>query len=447
MQIHYLAARGDIAAVKAGLRRGVPVDAPLGGYENDTTTPLMFAARSPHAGTAMLQWLIDHGANVNAISSSEGNTPLGLAANSGSIDKMQCLLAAGADLNRQTPYRYTALIHAAYAPEQRRLPVIETLLRAGADPDVVTTFNESALSVTSYFADFACIKALLAAGADPAPLAWTPLMHAAAFGTVDEVAHQLAQSPDLTATDRSGRTAWQLSIASGDVARAQALHQPGAELHYADMLWAVKRNHAAMLRWLLALGADPNAADENGHTALMAAAEYGAADCVRLLLDAGADIEASDFVDSKAIDFATAGAVARLLVDAGADIDYINGQGYSALKYAAEEGDLQHVRDLLALGADPNTSSFGETALFVATGFDHLAVIETLLDAGADPNIITIDEWCPLEFVQTVHAAQLLLDHGADAAFRDDMDRTPADHHTDPDIIALLRQHERSAPD
>jgi hypothetical protein len=78
--------------------------------------------------TAMMQTLIDHGAAVNSISSN-GRTPLHLAAAEGKVETVQLLLCRGALINRETTTGATALTAAL---SQRHSAVVQLLLNKGA---------------------------------------------------------------------------------------------------------------------------------------------------------------------------------------------------------------------------------------------------------------------------------------------------------------------------
>jgi ankyrin repeat protein len=443
MQIHYAAARGDIQAVTRELKNGVHVDSYTQDFYSNSkdVTPLMFAARSPHANVDMLNLLVEHGANVNAVSGGPIEiSPLSLAAKSGDVAKIRYLLEVGANPNFQNSQRYTPLIEAAHSPRNSRTEVIKVLLDAGADPDVETTYGESVVSVASYFADFATIYLLLESGADPAPLQWMPLMHAIVFGDLKEVRVRLQQESPNDRRDRFRRSAWLLCVTFGDVSKAQLLREFGAVFEGNDLHWAVRIDNADMVKWLLFIGADPNAKDDYHRTPLIVAAAWGSTNCVRVLLEAGADINLHDSGHSKAINSADNPEVVRLLIDAGADINYVNGEGYNALKDAAERGRVEMVRALLEMGADPNASSLGETPLYVAVRSDEYKIVKLLLDAGADPNIRTSpDNWYPLQKVKSVATLQLLLDAGVDVTYRDYFGKSPIDYHSDPEIIAVLK--------
>ena len=71
--------------------------------------------------------------------------------------------------------------------------------------------------------------------------------------------------------------------------------------------------------------------------------------------------------------------------------------GLTALVFAARQGDLESVRVLLEAGADVNqTTEYGWTALLVATQNRYYRLGKFLLEHGADPNIANKGGWTPL---------------------------------------------------
>lgn len=435
MQIHSAAARGDIKEVERLLKKGVPVNLRTTElYEN--TTPLMVAAASTYAGVDMLGFLIENGADLH-VTDVVSHTPLGMAAKSASVEKTKFLLEAGAEVDYAGSGGMTALVHAAFSLDPARIDVMKLLIEAGANVDAASHYNESALRVSAGREAFEIICVLLDAGADVSPLGWTDLIRAVAFGTLDDVKREVDKGADLDHVSSMG-TAWHISLQVGDREKAQFLLDSGSAQLWDDLTYTTHNDRAEIAKWLLELGADPNIANHYKESILQTAAERGATQVVKVLLDAGADVSAEDKFQSQAISVAANVEIARLLVEAGADIDYVSGEGYTRLRYAAESGETDMVRGLLALGAGVDGGSLNQTALWTAARHDYLEIVEILLAAGANPNIQTVpDRWFPLESVQSIEVAKALLDAGADLHLTGELGDALA-HQEDPEIAQFL---------
>lgn len=100
------------------------------------------------------------------------------------------------------------------------------------------------------------------------------------------------------------------------------------------------------VRSLLELGADINAKDEHGQTALMNAAHAGRIELVRLLVEHGADLNATAKYKLTALMLAILGhhaEVAQLLIESGADLNVRSSKSFfskTALTLAEENGML-----------------------------------------------------------------------------------------------------------
>ena len=121
------------------------------------------------------------------------------------------------------------------------------------------------------------------------------------------------------------------------------------------------------------------------------AAESGNPECVRLLLDAGADVQALDNSQRNALFDARGLEVARMLVDAGLDPEYRDSLDWTVLDHAVGEEDPDRVRMLIDLGCDVNgTHDRGFTVFMssVSSG-RHPEVPPMLVRAGANPLAVT----------------------------------------------------------
>jgi len=137
----------------------------------------------------------------------------------------------------------------------------------------------------------------------------------------------------------------------------------------------VLEGHTAVVELLLAAGADVDAKNNYGWTALHYAAAYGHADVVELLLEAGADIKAKNNSGGTALHYAAAyghADVVELLVSAGANVNAQDKDGWTALFWASFKGYVAVVELLLASGA------VDKYALHLAAQGGHAAVVKLI---------------------------------------------------------------------
>ncbi len=171
-------------------------------------------------------------------------------------------------------------------------------------------------------------------------------------------------------------------VAAGPVARpAFAADAPVAD--------AAMKSSSADVRALLKTGADVNAAQADGMTALHWAALNGDLGTIDLLLLAGATREPLTRVGAYtplhlASQRGHAGAVAKLLA-AGAKVQPFTATGVQALHLAAQAGNAEAVKALLDNGADIDAQdkTHGRTALVFAVSKDRREVITLLAARGA----------------------------------------------------------------
>ena len=157
-----------------------------------------------------------------------------------------------------------------------------------------------------------------------------------------------------------------------------------------DVADAAKARDAAAVKALLKQGADVNAAQGDGMTALHWAAANGDAALTQMLLSVGANIRATTRLGGitpllMASQSGHAQVVAALLA-AGAAANSSTGTGATALMLAARSGNTETVTRLIENGADINAKEkgFGQTALMVAAGLDRADVVKLLIARGAD---------------------------------------------------------------
>ncbi len=311
-----------------------------------------------------------------------------------------------------------------------------------------------------------CAAAALGASAAGQNAADAPLADAIQRQDRPAVQTLLDQKADVNAALADGSTALLWAVHWDDLALAGRLLRAGANVSAANgygispILEASETGDAALMEALLNAGADANTAQPEGETALMTASRTGNADAVKALLNHGAQVNAREkWRGQTALMWAAAErhpAVVQLLIEHGADVDarssavdftdlqptpgsvpmnYPRG-GFTALLFAARQGDLESGRALVNAEAGVNLGDpDGTTPLIEAIVNSHFDFAVFLLDHGADPNACDGKGRSPLYAAVDMHtvdtstrpnlrsagtsgsldAIKSLLEHGANA--------------------------------
>ncbi|HAY76565.1 MAG TPA: hypothetical protein DCY33_01900 [Gemmatimonadetes bacterium] len=148
------------------------------------------------------------------------------------------------------------------------------------------------------------------------------------------------------------------------------------------------------VRSLLRGGADVNAAQGDGMSALHWAAERGDMALLEVLLYAGAELEASTRIGHyRPLHIAARNGnveVVKRLIESGADINSVTDpSGSTPLHLAALSGNGSVVRELVNAGADIDSreAEWQQTPLIFAASWNRLEAVVALLELGADPNL------------------------------------------------------------
>ena len=153
---------------------------------------------------------------------------------------------------------------------------------------------------------------------------------------------------------------------------------------------AAQAKNAAAVKAFLKDGADVNASQGDGMTALHWAALNGDAEMASMLVVAGANVSARTRIGGYtplhlAAQIGHANVIAPL-VAAGAVVSAATTTGATPLMHAAHSGNTDAVRILIENGADPNVKELanGQTALMFAAASDRVEVVKLLIARGAD---------------------------------------------------------------
>lgn len=313
---------GDVEALRQQLDARPDLINALAGRGFPKATALHLAALRNHLAAARL--LIERGADLDAREFPDNAVPLHFAAMYGDLEMVRLLVEAGADVDGKGDDSEVGVLGWATCFKQVREDVAQYLLNHGATLNV-----------------------------------WTAI----ALDRVDDMRAMVTRDPALLA------------------ARMTRGHHRRTPLHH-----AAARNRLGMVQLLLELGADPNATDATGATALTTAAQEKADPAIEsALLAAGARL---DFLT--AVSLGRYGEAEAILRDDPARIGP-DGPYTIALHLAVSKRNLDAIRWLIAHGVDVNARrpmwDCNHTALHMTVENGEMAIARLLLDAGADPNI------------------------------------------------------------
>jgi ankyrin repeat protein len=353
-----------------------------------------------------------------------GRTPLGIAAAHGNTEVARALIEFGADPDLEDYEGYTPTHYAVWG---RHYEALLALLEYGTDAQRARRATSAACLAAEYGAAV-LVKRLLAWGVDVNATDETGLpllMYATGWGrwrgnSLDAERREAVRVLLEHGADVSKRhhdvTAVYGAAVRGDVEMVRLLQEAGASINLPE---SAMIGDTETVRRLLDLEADVNARDpdENG-TALLHAARGGHVTTVRLLLERGADVFATDeYGETPLYAAAEAGraAVAAILVDFGA----VKNQD-GALPVAVAGGHTEMAALLLGRDASVNErTSGGDTPLMTAARDGLSNIVQLFIAAGADVNAVNDFGYTALMQAAergALQSARLLLEAGADVS-------------------------------
>jgi ankyrin repeat protein len=379
------ATTGNAEAIRLLLKAGADVESP----NPEGQTALMVVARAGKVDAAKL--LIKAGANVNASERWAGQTALMWAAAQGQAEMIRVLVKAGADVNARGATRewarrvtseprpkgmnrggFTPLL---YTAREGCIECARELLKGGADinradPDQTTPLVLALMNLHFDYASF-----LIKAGADVNR--WDLYGQTPLYVAIDMNTLPRGGRPDLPSEDfTTGLQVAEQLLAAGANPDIQLKLRPPYRNYVFDrggdqvlstgataLVRAAKGGDVEAVRLLLKHKASVSLPTEEGVTPLMAAAGTGhganptrgryktdaeAAQCVSLLVDAGAEVNAADPRQRRTALHAAAAhgwaATVKTLADRGADLELADSRGLRAIDHAAgraERGFLE----------------------------------------------------------------------------------------------------------
>jgi ankyrin repeat protein len=394
----------------------------------------------------------------------EGASALHLAARGGHAEVVHALIGAGASLDVADGQGDTPLVHAVRRAHE---DCAAALRQAGASEEGSAS---ASLVAAVRGGEFRHTRALLGEGGDANALdrdaegGEQPLLHLAVRAG-DRVLLKLllASGADVDGEARSeqfqgGRTALHWAAEAGDCELIEPLLHAGADPNRRDgrsfvveisgqtpLLIATRGNALEAVEMLLSVGAKPDGRGSEGDSPLCVAVEAGHADVARILLGAGARADRKG-EQSPLVAAAGEGQLecVKMLIEAGADPAQPSGDAWSPITAACSHGHTEVVRLLIESGATPNESKASLTPFGVALMDGCEEVVALLLESGLDPNVRDESGSTALNDAIMHGRGDLvarLLEMGAHANVADEEGATPllgACNHEDLEVARML---------
>lgn len=169
---------------------------------------------------------------------------------------------------------------------------------------------------------------------------------------------------------------------------------PNAELYsLGDLSAAVYSNDAKAIRKLANEDAWRTPVASDGSPPLVLASQLGYTDLCRIMLELGADIEAKNKRGGTALQMAVVGKCsiehAQMLIDAGANLESANLDGFTSAHAAAEVGYAEMIHFLSQAGANLEAqTTAGYRPIHISAGLAHQSAAEALAKCEVDVNAI-----------------------------------------------------------
>jgi len=458
--LHMAVDRGLLEVTRVLVERGASINA----RDSSDRTPLhptFYESSGTFDETYfdVVEYLLEHGADVDAEANTEHSTPLHLASFYGGLKVTRLLLNRGVNINVRDKKCRTPL-HEVLTGLRNGIAdcfvdTVRFLLDHDADVEAEDGNHSTPLHVISKYGNAKAVRLLLEHGADVDAVDnnhSTPLHVVSQRRNVEAARLLLEHGARVDAVDNNHSTPLHVASQHGNVEAARLLLERGARVdavdnnHSTPLHVTSQHGNAEAARLLLERGARVDAVDNTHSTPLHVASQHGNVEAARLLLERGARIDAVDNNHSTPLHVASQHRkvkTSRLLLEHGANIHVQNKEDQTPQhlllamwSYNSPDDDVDTIRFFLERGADVDAvDEYHLTLLHVASYHGSVKVARLLLQHGANINarngegqtllhraLVGINDGM---WGDSFDAIQLLLENGADIDALDDDHLTP----------------------
>lgn len=373
-------------------------------------------------------WLFDHNADYG-IKQQDGMTLLHAVCRDGKQKIAEEIIKRGAEVNLPDKEGRTAIHYAAMSGNEK---ILESLLNLGSNPNTLTKKKDTPLHFAAKYSGVEGVKFLFEHGASIKAINWALVeslrdqrlrQDKLYFETDEDRIMGLKKAlglktPELLQDDEEEESEYDDEDDDDDGERyADAVNDSESS--------SAKKREDEFLEDIYNIPLEllpkdlTDAANVDGMTVLLFAAQNGDSATVQFLLENGADIKAQDMIFSRtALHFAAENGnldTVKYLVEHGADIQDRDGFGATALHYAAKNNKLDVVKYLVSKKMDYTAKDVrGWTAMHYAANGGGIDVIKYLLAKGLNINELNNAGRTPLFFARgNLELRKFMIDNGA----------------------------------
>ncbi|WP_353280976.1 ankyrin repeat domain-containing protein [Wolbachia endosymbiont (group B) of Tholera decimalis] len=287
------------------------------------------------------------------VKDNHGQTLLHIAAKSGNLNVMKCLVNKGASTNTKDKYDNTPLHSAAYAGE---LDIVKYLIIKNNNINAKGEYGRTPLHIAAINGDLDMVEYLIKRYANidaKDNCGMTPLHLAADVGELGIVEHLINEDAYVDARDEHYRTPLFFAAENGKLNVVKCLIEKGANVNakneYGEtalhrvVYKATFSGDLRIVEFLINKGANVNARDRNSRTLLHYSALSGSCNIAECLIREGANINAKDKDGNTALHLAVIRQkvdITRTLLKHNANVNAKNNEGKTALDYVTDNQEL-----------------------------------------------------------------------------------------------------------
>lgn len=392
---------GHPSVIKVLIEAGTEV----GLYDEDKENALDLA--SLWGNHQVIETLCDAGIDMDRKDKEEDFTPLNTAAFFGFIKCADIMLKHAASTEVYSVNQFTPL---RYATSQNNVEMCRLLLEHGADPNT-TERGEPLLGDCAADGYFEIVKLLVENGAKidtGSSEGWSALQRACPGGRIEIATYLLDHGAEVNHRSKTGQTPIITAANNSHSELVELLIERGGDVHLTtEAGWTASHlsyDDAATTRVLLEHGFDVNRV-QNFYTPLFLAAANNHAESVKVILEFEPNLEIVFASEERQTNF-TALTIAvvcgydeivRLLLEAGANINHKSEKEWFPILYAFTIEKEDVLRTLLEYHPDVTLEDYEKcTALNCINKTSTVELVKRLVNAGSEVNTYDSDGYTPL---------------------------------------------------